>query len=50
MRDQMQHYGETRLAIPRISSGLDRGDWKVIKDIIEEVFAGSEIEALIKYL
>lgn len=50
MRDQMQHYGETRLAIPRIGSGLDRGDWKVIKDIIEEVFASSEIEVLIKYL
>lgn len=36
-----------RLAMPRIGCGLDRLEWSKVKEIIEEVFADTDIEILV---
>jgi O-acetyl-ADP-ribose deacetylase (regulator of RNase III) len=40
----------TKIAMPRIGSGLDRLEWSRVKDIIEEVFNGMDIDIVICYL
>jgi len=50
MMFQMQLNGEKFLAMPTISSGLDGGDWNVIREIIQDIFKDSEINILIRKL
>lgn len=38
------------IAMPKIGCGLDKLEWSKVKAIIEEVFAGTDIEILICYL
>jgi hypothetical protein len=47
MRDQMEMLYITKLAMPRIASGLDRLDWDEVYDIICEVFEDTDVEILI---
>lgn len=41
---------EKFLAIPRIASGLDGGDWEYIRDVIKDVFKDTEVSILIKFI
>lgn len=50
MREQIEDFGIKKLAMPRISSGLDKLDWNQVKDVIEDVFEDTDIEILVCYL
>ena len=41
---------ESFLAMPKIASGLDGGDWEYVKILIQEIFQESEIKIEIRYL
>ena len=43
VRDQMMEHKETHLWMPKIGSGLDRGNWETIKKIILRVFQDTDI-------
>lgn len=49
--EDLKRYAEEmsidRLAMPRIGCGLDRLEWDQVKPIIEEVFAGLDIQIVI---
>ena len=47
MRDEMETLGVTKLAMPRIASGLDHLDQEAVYDIICEVFEDTDVEILI---
>lgn len=47
MRDMMEDLGVTKLAMPKIASGLDRLDWNEVYKIICEVFEDTDVEILI---
>lgn len=47
MREQLEFLGATKLAMPKIASGLDRLDWNRVYDIICEVFEDMDIEIVI---
>lgn len=38
------------LGIPKLGCGLDKLQWKKVKEIIEEVFSDMDIEIEIRYL
>ena len=50
MKAQMLKENITRLAIPKIGSGLDKKEWEKIKEIIQNVFNDTDIEILVCYL
>ncbi|MBN2155869.1 MAG: hypothetical protein JW776_07480 [Candidatus Lokiarchaeota archaeon] len=50
MRKQIEDEQITKLAMPKIASGLDRKKWEKIRDIIHNVFKDTDIEILICYL
>ena len=47
VRDDMLKNNETKIAMPKIGSGLDRCNWKDVREIINEVFGETEIEVFI---
>ena len=47
MKEQMEMLYVTKLAMPRIASGLDRLNWDDVYDIICEVFEDMDVEILI---
>ena len=47
MKYIMEEKSITKLAMPKISSGLDRLDWDEVYDIIWEVFEDADVEILI---
>ena len=47
MKDLMNFNSTTKLAMPKIASGLDRLNWDEIFDIICEVFEDTDVEILI---
>ena len=47
MREQLEFLDATKLAMPKIASGLDRLDWNHVYDIICEVFDDMDIEIVI---
>ena len=47
MREQMEMLSVTKLAMPKIASGLDRLEWARVYDIICEVFENTDAEILI---
>lgn len=47
MKEQLEFLGVTKLAMPKIASGLDRLDWNRVYDIICEVFEDMDIEIVI---
>ena len=47
MKQQCKDLDITKLAIPMIGCGLDKLDWNVVKDIIQEVFDEDDIEILV---
>jgi O-acetyl-ADP-ribose deacetylase (regulator of RNase III) len=47
MKDLMDFNSTTKLAMPKIASGLDRCDWNKVYDIICEVFEDTDVEILI---
>lgn len=47
MKEQMDFLGITKLAMPRIASGLDRLEWDRVYDIICEVFEDMDVEIVI---
>lgn len=47
MREHLDFLGVTKLAMPKIASGLDRLDWDHVYDIICEVFEDMDIEIVI---
>ena len=47
MKEQLDFLGATKLAMPRIASGLDRLEWDQVYDIICEVFEDMDIEIVI---
>ena len=49
LRKQMEINLENYLAMPRIGSGLDGGNWEKIRELIEMVFDDSWIEIQICY-
>ena len=47
MKDQCEHLSITKLAMPKIASGLDRLEWDKVYDIICEVFEDTDMEIVI---
>ena len=47
MKEQMDFLSATKLAMPKISSGLDRLDWNRVYDIICEVFEDTNVKIVI---
>jgi O-acetyl-ADP-ribose deacetylase (regulator of RNase III) len=47
MKDIMDFNSTTKLAMPKIASGLDRCDWNEVYGIICEVFEDTDVEILI---
>ena len=47
MKDEMEILGVTKLAMPKIASGLDRLSWDEVYEIICEVFEDMDVEILI---
>ena len=47
MREQCEHLDINRLAMPLIGCGLDKLEWDMVKDVIEDVFENTNIEILI---
>ena len=47
MKDDMEYYGRTKLAIPKISCGLDKLEWEKVKELIIQVFRNTDIEVLV---
>ena len=47
MREQLEFLNATKLAMPKIASGLDRLDWDMVYDIICEVFEDMDVEIVI---
>ena len=44
LRQKMEQHKETRIAIPKIACGLDLQNWETIKNLLSDVFEGSDIE------
>lgn len=47
MREWISFMNVTKLAMPRIASGLDRLEWSKVYDIICEVFEDTDVEIVI---
>ena len=47
MKEQMEFCDMTKLAMPKIASGLDRLEWSKVYEIICEVFEDTNIEIVI---
>lgn len=47
MKEQLDFLGATKLAMPKIASGLDRLEWTKVYDIICEVFEDMDIDIVI---
>jgi hypothetical protein len=47
MKEIMETNATTKLAMPKIASGLDKCEWEKIYDIICEVFEDTDVEILI---
>ena len=47
MREQLEFLDATKLAMPKIASGLDRLDWDQVYDLICAVFEDMDIEIVI---
>lgn len=47
MKEQLDFVGATKLAMPRIASGLDRLEWSKVYEIICEVFEDTDVEIVI---
>lgn len=47
LSDQCKKLNITKLAMPKIGSGLDKLDWEKVKEIIQDVFEDSDIEILV---
>ena len=47
MKELMEMLSVTKLAMPKIASGLDRLEWDVVYDIICDVFDDTDVEILI---
>ncbi|MHA1336687.1 MAG: hypothetical protein ACTSPW_13255 [Promethearchaeota archaeon] len=50
LKNQMLKNNEKFLAMPRIGSGLDGGNWEEIKTLIQNIFRDSNIKIEIRYL
>ncbi len=50
MRGQCENLSITKLAMPRIGSGLDKLNWGKVVDIIKGVFKNSDIEIIVYVL
>lgn len=50
MKEQMIKAKEKSLAMPKIASGLDGGDWNFIREMILTVFSNTDIEIQICYI
>ena len=47
MRGRMRELSVTKLAVPRIGCGIDRLDWNLVKEMLQEVFADTEADILV---
>jgi hypothetical protein len=47
MMEQCVELDITKIAMPHIGCGLDRLNWDMVKDLIEEIFYDTDIEILI---
>lgn len=47
MKEQLDFLGATKLAMPKIASGLDRLEWTKVYEIICEVFEDTDVEIVI---
>lgn len=47
MKNRIEELSIQKLAIPQIGCGLDKLDWDIVKEIIEEIFNDMDIEILV---
>lgn len=47
MREYMEFFGVTKLAMPTLGCGLDRLQWDKVKSIIEDVFADTNVDIVV---
>ncbi|MBD5081739.1 MAG: macro domain-containing protein [Ruminococcaceae bacterium] len=49
-REQIIEMNLNKIAMPKIGCGLDKLDWKDVKNVIGEVFGSTDFEILVKIL
>ena len=47
LRNYMRENEFTRIAIPKIGSGLDKLEWNQVKEIVKTIFANEDMEILV---
>lgn len=50
MKNQIEQEKITKLAMPKIASGLDQKKWEKIREMIKDVFKETDVEILVCYL
>ena len=50
LKRQCKAHSVNKLAMPKIGCGLDRMDWKYVKQIIQDVFRDTNIEIIVFYI
>lgn len=50
LRNYMIANGHKKLAIPMIGCGLDRLEWDTVSAMIQNTFAGTDIDILVRYI
>lgn len=49
-RDQFFELGRQNIAMPKIGCGLDKLMWDDVREIIKDVFGGTDIDIIVRYL
>ena len=50
MKEHAVENSVTKIAMPRIGSGLDRLDWARVRQMIQETFAETSVEVQVYYI
>lgn len=50
LRKQALEHGLKKLAMPKIGCGLDKLEWNNVSAVIKEVFGGTDIDILVRFL
>lgn len=50
MKNQAVQHEVKHIAMPKIGSGLDKLSWPIVRDMIKEIFEGTDIEILVCYV
>jgi O-acetyl-ADP-ribose deacetylase (regulator of RNase III) len=50
MKQHALEHGVYKIAMPRIGCGLDKMQWSLVKEMLLEIFSGTDIKLIVYYL